>query len=52
MVEKCYLIYHFKANWKNIKERKKTPIKDSNQRKNAKKISHTSYRVGDVGQTD
>jgi hypothetical protein len=38
----------FKANWKNIKERKMARIEDSNQRKNAKQISHT-YCVGDSG---
>jgi hypothetical protein len=36
----------FKANWKNIKERKMARIDDSNQRKNAKRISHT-HCVGD-----
>jgi hypothetical protein len=37
----------FKADWKNIKERKMARIEDSNQRENAKRISHT-YRVGDL----
>jgi hypothetical protein len=41
----------FKANWKNIKERKMARIEDSNQRKNAKQISHT-YRVGDLVSKD
>jgi hypothetical protein len=41
----------FKANWKNIKERKMACIEDSNQGENAKRISHT-YRVGDLVSTD
>jgi histone deacetylase complex regulatory component SIN3 len=41
----------FKANWKNIKERKMVHIEDSNQHKNAKQISHT-YRVGDLVSKD
>jgi hypothetical protein len=41
----------FKANWKNIKERRMAHIEDSNQRKNAKRISHT-YRVGDLVSKD
>jgi hypothetical protein len=41
----------FKANWKNIKERKMAHIEDSNQCKNAKQISHT-YCVGDLVSKD
>jgi hypothetical protein len=41
----------FKANWKNIKERKMARIEDSNQRKNAKQINHT-YCVGDLVSKD
>jgi hypothetical protein len=41
----------FKANWKNIKERKMARIDDSNQCRNAKQISHT-YRVGDLVSKD
>jgi hypothetical protein len=41
----------FKANWKNIKERKMAHIEDSNQRKNAKRINHT-YCVGDLVSKD
>jgi hypothetical protein len=37
----------FEANWKNIKERKKARIEESNKRANAKRISHT-YKVGDL----
>jgi hypothetical protein len=41
----------FKANWKNIKERKMARIEDSNQRENAKRTSHT-YHVGDLVSKD
>jgi hypothetical protein len=41
----------FKANWKNIKERTMAHIEDTNQRKNAKRISHT-YCVGDLVSKD
>ena len=41
----------FKANWKNIKERKQTRIVESNKRENAKRIHHT-YRVGDLVSKD
>jgi hypothetical protein len=41
----------FKANWKNFKEWKMARIEDSNQRENAKQISHT-YRVGDLVSKD
>jgi hypothetical protein len=41
----------FKANWKNIKERKMAPIEESNQRKNTKQINHT-YHVGDLVSKD
>jgi hypothetical protein len=41
----------FKANWKNIKERKMAHIEESNQLENAKRISHT-YRVGDLVSKD
>jgi hypothetical protein len=41
----------FKANWKNIKERKMPHMEDSNQRKNAKRINHT-YCVGDLVSKD
>jgi hypothetical protein len=41
----------FKANWKNIKERKMARIEDSNQRKNAKRINHT-YCAGDLVSKD
>jgi hypothetical protein len=37
----------FKANWEDIKERKMACIEESNQHKNAKRISHT-YHVGDL----
>jgi hypothetical protein len=41
----------FKVNWKAIKERKLARIEDSNQGKNAKRLSHT-YRVGDLVSKD
>ena len=41
----------FKANWKEIKERKRSRIEDSNQRENAKRIRHT-YHVGDLVSKD
>jgi hypothetical protein len=41
----------FKANWKNIKERKKAQIEESNKRENAKLINHT-YQVGDLVSKD
>jgi hypothetical protein len=41
----------FKANWKNIKERKKARIEESNKRENAKRINHT-YQVGDLVSKD
>jgi hypothetical protein len=41
----------FKANWKNIEERKRTRIQDSNERENAKRIRHT-YKVGDLVSKD
>ena len=41
----------FKANWKNIKERKQTRIVESNKRENAKRI-HDTYRVGDLVSKD
>jgi hypothetical protein len=41
----------FKANWKNIKERKKARIEESNKRENAKHIHHT-YKVGDLVSKD
>ena len=41
----------FKANWKEIKERKRSRIEDSNQRENAKRIRHT-YKVGDLVSKD
>jgi hypothetical protein len=41
----------FKANWKNIKERKMVQIKESIQCENAKQISHT-YHVGDLVSKD
>ena len=37
----------FKANWRNIKERKRSRIEDSNKRENAKRVRHT-YKVGDL----
>jgi len=41
----------FKANWKDIKERKRTRIEDSNKRENSKRIRHT-YNVGDLVSKD
>ena len=41
----------FKANWKEIKERKRARIEDSNQRENAKRIRHT-YKIGDLVSKD
>ena len=37
----------FKANWQEIKERKRERIEDSNKRENAKRIRHT-YQIGDL----
>ena len=37
----------FKANWREIKERKRNRIEDSNKRENAKRVRHT-YQVGDL----
>ena len=37
----------FKANWQDIKERKRARIEDSNKRENAKRIRH-QYRIGDL----
>ena len=37
----------FKANWREIKERKRNRIEDSNKRENAKRVRHT-YKVGDL----
>jgi hypothetical protein len=47
MVRDMLFDLSFKANWKNIKERKMAWIEDSNQRENAKQISHT-YPVRDL----
>ena len=41
----------FKANWQDIKERKRNRIEDSNQRENSKRIRHT-YNVGDLVSKD
>ena len=41
----------FKANQKNIKDRKRARIEDSNQRENAKRIRHI-YKVGDLVSKD
>jgi hypothetical protein len=41
----------FKANWKNAKERKMAQFEESNQHKNAKRISHI-YQVGDLVSKD
>ena len=41
----------FKANWKEITERKRTRIEDSNKRENSKHIRHT-YNVGDLVSKD
>ena len=37
----------FKANWQDIKERKRARIEESNKRENAKRIRH-QYRIGDL----
>ena len=37
----------FKANWRDIKERKRARIEESNKRENSKRIRHT-YNVGDL----
>ena len=37
----------FKANWQEIKERKKARIIESNKRENSKRIRHT-YKIGDL----
>ena len=41
----------FKANWKEITERKRTRIEYSNKRENSKRIRHT-YNVGDLVSKD
>jgi Integrase zinc binding domain len=48
LVYGCAMLF---ANRKNIKERKKAQIEDSNKRENAKRISH-NYKVGDVVSKD
>jgi hypothetical protein len=40
MVETHAIDLSFKANWKNIKERKMAQVEELNQHKNAKRISH------------
>ena len=42
---------NYTTNWKEIKERKRVRIEDSNQRENAKRIRHT-YKFGDLVSKD
>jgi hypothetical protein len=53
LVYGCDMLFDLsnKANWKNIKERKKAQIEESNKRKNAKRMNHT-YQVGDLVSKD
>jgi hypothetical protein len=41
----------FRANWNEIRQRKRQRIEESNQRENAKRIPHT-YKVGDLVSKD